>query len=143
MAANLYVDILEATLAGVASYLPNMIDHINVQSQVAAKGRQEFFKAFPMLEGAEHQDTVSRLAFNYRQANPTIDQATFVKEVGVQALMALGMKEHLAKLADLDISLKDVGKTKPHVPAGTGGAGTVKVAEDSNEFTELASEEVN
>lgn len=111
----------------------------NVQERVAASERRssEFFESWPQLKSddGKHVETVTRLGKVWRQLNPQGSKEQFIKEVGAQALVTLGL--HAVPPAE---------PPPPAPPPAHMGGGSAPIAPapmsnaPANEFTIIAEE---
>ena len=135
LAANLHLQVMRAATQNVARLLPQMIQHIT-QSQTQTRDLStQFFDANKQLVG--HEETVHRIGQVYRQLNPNATPETFIKEVGAQATVALGLQQTPAAAP------APVVQQAPHVPVGAGATAAQTKPVETNEFAILAQEDVD
>lgn len=91
MMARVHVNAVSAVLSHVAQQLPGVILGVMQQRDVNRQNEDKFFSAWPQLNRDKHGQAVASIARVYRQMNPNADSETFIKQVGAQAVVALGL----------------------------------------------------
>lgn len=89
--AQMHVNIMEASLAGIGSALPIMIDQVSTVKTSAEKYRRDFYSQFSSLDKPEYHDGVRQLAMALRAQDPNADPKTFMKKLGVAASVTFGV----------------------------------------------------
>lgn len=94
-AARVYLDAVTAATNILAHNLPAIMDnHTKLRADLqAAEGR--FFEKWPGLR--EHVGTVTQFGRVYRQVNPQATEEQFVRDVGAQVAVALGIVPETAR----------------------------------------------
>lgn len=146
MAADLFLDLYDSISQGLRSQMPGMVQGMMAQQKAVAAAEQQFFGAWPQLAKAEYRETVDRISNAYRQQNPSMDDATAVKEIGAQAWVALRLpiEELMAHTQDVPTPTPSTPVITPtHVPASAGNtlqSARTPVVATGNEFENLADE---
>lgn len=89
--ANLFMDVLDAVMAGVQQQVPHLISTYNTQTTAREEHEKAFYSANPKLDQGKHSEVVNSLAVAYMQANPQASSEKMIKEVGVMAMFQLGI----------------------------------------------------
>lgn len=89
--ARVYLDAAEAATLGVMENLPRVIASTMQNMRDAEAAETDFYKAWPALDRTKHHTAVMQLATAYRQLNPNTSKDDFIKFVGSQAIVALGL----------------------------------------------------
>lgn len=137
LAARVYVDVFESVLAAVNEMLPVRVTQLNQTSLQAAERTQQFYEAWPGLKTQEGHEKVLAIGRVYKQVNPDAKPEDFIRDVGTQASVALGVP-----IPGITEVTKDESPTQPHRPAGPGTvapppATPVDPRESPNQFTQL------
>ncbi len=139
MAADLYVDVFESVLGAVNQMLPHRVATINSVSLQAAERTNEFYSEWPGLKTTEGEKQVIRIGRVYRDLNKNATSEEFIRDVGTQASIALGIPipgvETIAATSD--------NLAPSHVPAGPGGVGgeaPIDLKQSDNQFERLNAE---
>lgn len=90
LTARVYVDAVVTSIQRVQQALPNIVTQIVSEREESRNAEEAFFQQWPQLR--EHKDTVTRIAAAYRQINPDMPQDQFMRDVGVQAMVMLGLR---------------------------------------------------
>lgn len=96
MMARVYLDATEAATMGVMQHLPRVITGVMQRMQEAETAEKDFYAAWPALDRTKHHDAVMQLATAYRQLNQNASKDDFIKFVGSQAIVALGLTQAVA-----------------------------------------------
>ncbi len=105
--SKVYFDAVTMALGQMHQQLPAAIARYMQTQQTYDGYETAFFEVWPQLEKADHA-TITRLAQAHRVANPNATPESAIREVGAQAMLALG------------ISLESAVPTTPaEVPADT------------------------
>lgn len=91
MLAKVHVNSVSATLHHVAQQLPRMILGIMDARQRNVENENKFYSNWPQLDRTKHGPVVAQIAQVYRQMNPNATPEDFVRQVGAQAVVALGL----------------------------------------------------
>lgn len=94
--ARVYLDTVEAATLGIMERLPATITGIMQRAQEAEGAERDFYAAWPALNKDTHGAAVMQLATAYRQLNPSVSKEDFIKFVGSQAIVALGLTQAVA-----------------------------------------------
>lgn len=135
LAAQLQLNVMEQVIQQVASMLPQFMDSHVGQQKTSADNRKSFFEAWPDLNKPEYEETLTRVALAYRQANPTANKEKTIKEIGAIAAITLGVVPNAQVAPPTNQPAQPA--YKPAMPGGGGRAAVVPV---TNEFTQLANE---
>jgi hypothetical protein len=131
--SKVYLDAVTASVGHMMTQLPGMIEATVNARKSADTEEAAFFEAWaPHGLKAEHRGTVITLGQTYRSVHPKATAAEFTRDVGAQAIIALG----LAK-ADPVI---ETPQAIPFTPASTSSAPGGRPVEKDNPFSELARE---
>ncbi|MHB0978386.1 MAG: hypothetical protein ACYC1K_03255 [Minisyncoccota bacterium] len=135
LAAQLQLNVMEQVIQQVASMLPQFMDSHVGQQKASADNRKSFFEAWPDLNKPEYEETLTRVALAYRQANPTASKEKTIKEIGAIAAITLGVVPNAQATPPVNPPVQPA--YRPTMPGGGGRAAVVPV---TNEFTQLANE---
>ena len=138
LAARVHAEVLDATVKGVLSHIPRMVQMEMTRAKQRNEIQAEFYEQWPKLVGQEQ--TVTRVAQMYGQLNPTASQEQTIKDIGVQAMLMLGLS--LDETPAQTPAPAQVRTPMPAAPAAPGGAtGMVpNPAPSSNEYVRMAEE---
>lgn len=95
MAARVYLDAVTAATNVLARNLPTIIDNHFATRNATDAAEARFFAQWPGLK--EKSADVIRFAKSYRHLNPNADEATFIRDVGAQVAVALGIPAEKAR----------------------------------------------
>jgi hypothetical protein len=87
LASQMYLDIYEQVMRQMQGMLPQAVQHIQQATTAGQKDESDFYDQWGAL--APHKDTVMRIGTVYRQMNPTAPKDQFIREVGLQSMIAL------------------------------------------------------
>jgi hypothetical protein len=128
LAANLYVDVFESVLGAVNEMLPGRVQQLNGISLEAAQKTEQFYDAWPDLKTVKGQEQIMRIGQVYRSLNRDATSEEFIRDVGTQASVALGIPiPGITALASVEETPAPAFK-----PGGPGGA-AIPVASDPRE----------
>lgn len=116
MMARVHVNAVSAVLSHVAQQLPGVILGVMQQRDVNKRNEDQFFSAWPQLDRSKHGQAVASIARVYRQMNPNADADTFIKQVGAQAVVALGLLQPGGQIAPASAAAP-ASRQPPFVPA--------------------------
>jgi methionyl-tRNA formyltransferase len=133
-AARLHLQVMRAAQQGLARMLPQMVQQINQTQSQAQTLTEKFFTANQALVG--HEQTVRKFGEVYRTLNPTATADDFIRDVGAQVSVALGLHQQAAPAA----AVVKAPVTPPHKPAGIGANAAVTKPVISNEFEAISME---
>lgn len=140
MMARVYLDATEAATMAVMEHLPRVITSVMADQQLASQNEQDFYKAWPALNRETHHATVMQLATAYRQLNPTASKEDFVKFVGSQAIVTLGLH---TQPAVAPASTPAVPSAQPHRPLAVSAPATRPLTPDNvSPFAQFAEEDL-
>ena len=126
------------TMAAATNYMmrmmPQVVSAITANTQNASAAEQQFFSQHAEL--TDHKDLVQRFGAAYRQVNPQASAEDFIRDVGAQVKVALGLHQQPAPAV--------AAAAAPHRPAGARAAAAAPTpAPSDNPFTVLAEEFLN
>lgn len=131
LVSRLFLDVYDAVFANVVSQLPALVAPVIDRREQARRYREEFFRAWPQLNKPEYTETVERIARAYRQANPNAPPDKAIREIGAQAIVALG----------IDAKPSTGASSASFKPAATGSAASKpQPQKQTNIWAELAQE---
>jgi hypothetical protein len=153
LAANLHIRVVEGVMQSVFQMLPGVISQQIHGNQTASQNENEFFKGWQELRKPEYNNTLVSIAQAYAKANPKATREKFIKDVGAQAWITLGLPfdQLQAKLGAPPPAPSPAAGPKPdvigpagYVPAGSpvgpnGGAG-VQTPAPGNKWEQLVTE---
>lgn len=90
---------------------------------------QKFWDAWPDLNPEEHTHTVAQLGAAFRQVNPNASPDDFVRLVGAQAMLALGITPQQANGQD---EVEEAPPARPFTPAGSAPPASGKPRKPTN-----------
>ena len=144
LAASLHANIVQEMTTWMAqtmqSIVPQMMDQFTRQRESQQRGEEVFYGQWPELK--DHADRVKQIATTYRQLNPSVQREQFVRDVGVQAWLALGLDaaKLAGKLTPAAAAPAARQKPRPPTPANPGGARDTSPPPPENPFSALARE---
>lgn len=137
MMARVHVNAVSAVLSHVAQQLPQVILGVMQQRDVNARNEEKFFAAWPQLKRDQHGQAVASIARVYRQMNPNADTETFIKQVGAQAVVALGLLQ--PGVMPVASAAAPVQRPAPFVPAAVSAPATTGMGQQTaNPFEVLS-----
>lgn len=141
MGARLFMEVYESVMRGVHMAMPGMMQNIGQVMTEAEKAETEFYSSWPGLNKDEYRADVVRLGAAYRQANPTADVNTFIRDVGAQAMVALKLPIPGAEQVEMPAAVTPApaAQVEPFIPASPSGGGQ-SAPVVKNPFTELSIE---
>lgn len=135
LAANMHLQVMRSATLNVARLLPMMIEQIQSTQSQSKSLEDKFYDAHPGL--AEHKGTVLRYGQVYRQMNPQATVEDFIRDVGAQASVGLGIVQQPKQQQQQPV----VQQTSPHSPALAGRQqSTPARMAPTNEFERIAEE---
>jgi outer membrane biosynthesis protein TonB len=149
LAATLQATVLEQAtqmaLQVVQQALPNYLDGYMQTRQQTQAGEDAFFSQWEELK--PHRERVMSIAKLYRELNPGVAKEQFIRDVGMQAWMTVGL-DAAALASKLDPQPAPVVEAPPpppqqqggYNPASPGAAPTPPPRAPSNPFSALAEE---
>lgn len=90
--SKLFLDVYDAVYANMMAQLPQIIEPVLAQREIARRYEEEFYRQWPELAKPEYKETVRRIAAVYRQLNRDVKPEQAIKEIGAQAMTALGLQ---------------------------------------------------
>lgn len=143
MAAKLHVEILNATVNGVLPHIPRIVQMQMKQAEQNADIQTRFYEKWGKLKG--HEETVQRVAAMYAQLNPTADAEQTIKDIGVQAMLMLGLPlDEVTAVPETPAAAPAPAPAAAAIsaPANPGGAAGMVPAppKSTNPFTQLSEE---
>lgn len=139
MVARAYVDVFESVIGAIRQMLPGQVTQINQEYTANQERTQAFFGAFPALATEEGQAEVVKIGKMYRELNPDASQDDFIKHVGVQASLSLGLP---IPGVEQPSEPQDDEPVPAFTPASSGGVTEVPTdpRQSSNQFERLNAE---
>jgi hypothetical protein len=137
IAAELYLQVYENVMNGVIAALPRMVQGVQQQTQAITSAEEKFYGRWDKLNTGEGKATVARLGAAYRQANPNTTLDDFIRDVGIQASIALQLPIE-GYTAPQEIPEERSQPSRP--PAGGASRPAVQSAASSNPFSAMAEE---
>jgi hypothetical protein len=136
LAAKVMLDSFDASVSILASMLPQMVEQIVSQRNVASEAQKAFYDQWPQLARPEYAPEIQRITAMYRSMNPKAPLKKALSDIGALAMTTLGIP-----LAPVSAPAPPAPAMRP-VPFVPGGAGTVPSAppssQDVNIFAHLA-----
>ncbi len=114
-AARVYLDAVTAATNVLARNLPTIIDSHFARKTETDAAEARFFTQWPGLK--EKTSDVIRFAKAYRHLNPNADEATFIRDVGAQVAVALGIPAEKARAQAAAVSPPVSPPAQPSMPA--------------------------
>lgn len=140
--ARVYLDTVEASTLAIMERLPQIITGQMQRVHEAEAAERDFYAAWPVLNKDTHGAAVMQLATAYRQLNPNVSKEDFIKFVGSQAVVALGLTQAAAPAAPAAPAAAAPG-APPHRPL-TGVAPATRPAQPAqvSPFAQFAEEDL-
>lgn len=132
IAARVYTDAVLTSIQRVQQAMPVLLQQQLEQHEQSRSAEERFFQQWPQLR--EHKDAVTRIAAAYRQINPDMPMEQFMRDVGVQAMVMLGLAAEEPQ--------QQKSKEKPFKPAARKKAPTALSAPAPKNHYELLDEEL-
>lgn len=85
--ARAYVKTMANTMAQMNRVIPAMVQKITAVQKRNTENEGKFYSRWPMIDRAQHGETVARLARTYRQMNPSASLDQMVEELGPVVMM--------------------------------------------------------
>lgn len=114
MAARVYLDAVTAATNVLARNLPTIIDNHFATRNATDAAEARFFAQWPGLK--EKSGDVIRFAKSYRHLNPNADEATFIRDVGAQVAVALGIPAEKARAQAAAVAPTATPTAQPTLP---------------------------
>jgi len=140
MVARVYVDVFESVVGAVNQMLPVSMARVQTEVTQASERTNQFYKAWPLLRTVEGEKTVLAIGKTYRAHNQGATPEEFIRDVGIQAAVALKLPIPGVTTAPeiVDDSLPPAG------PSGAAGSAASVVKNDGsqsdNQFERLNAE---
>lgn len=115
MAARVHINAVAAALNHVAQHLPQLVNGMLEVRQRSAEAEKTFYERWPQLDRSKHDTVVKQMAQVYRQMNPNASSDDFIRHVGAQAVVALGLLQPGASVAPAQPQAP--ARQAPFVPA--------------------------
>jgi hypothetical protein len=140
--ARVELDAVTASVSHMMQILPSIIETTLASRKGADADEGKFFEEWPLLNKPEYRDTIFNLASTYRSVNPRASKDDFNKNVGAQAIVSLGLLEHLAGNGGgaSVTEVSEVANPSPHKPVGAGRPAADLASRKTNVFDALAQE---
>jgi hypothetical protein len=126
LAARIHMEIVQNTLGVLAQNIPGAVNGVLEARKVHEGYEDAFYKQWPQLKAddAAQKNVVMQIARSYAHANPTADNATRIRQIGAQAMVALNLLPAAAPAAPV----APVVQQQAFSPAGQAAAATPQVA---------------
>lgn len=93
--ARTYLDAVENSVQAMTNILPQFILAVTEQQRNHTQAEEKFFGQWPQLK--EHRQTVEQIGQVWRAMNPKGSADDYIKQVGGQAIVALGLLNTLTQ----------------------------------------------
>ena len=117
----------QATLQMMQAHIPQVFQQMQQSQTQGKEGKEAFFNNWGELNKPEYQEKLLTIAQQYREANPTVPAEQFIKDVGTQAWIQVGLPvtDLATKLAGGNPAPTAAPVGSPtYSPASPGGAST-------------------
>lgn len=138
LAAHLHMQVMRATTQNIARLLPTLMENIQAQQKVSSGFTNQFFETHPTL--SDHQDTVIKYGQVYRKLNPDATPEEFIRDVGAQVSVALGL--HAQPVQEQPAPAVPAAPAPFTPSAARKSSGAVPKQQPTNEFELMAEEEL-
>lgn len=89
--SHMHMRIAESITQTLGQMLPQLISAQLQYMQSSQQNASKFYQEWPELQKPEYTETIARVAQMYRQMKPQATEQEFVRDVGLQAWMAVGL----------------------------------------------------
>lgn len=137
--SRVYMDAITGAVGHMTQAMPQLLEAALATRDTTSQAEVDFFTAWPKLNAPENKETLSRLGKAYRQLNPNVPAADFIRDVGAQAHIALRIPVEEAVPAVPASGEAPPAPSAPFKPAGSGSPGG-SPSGDKNAFTVLSEE---
>lgn len=140
LAAELHMQVMESVGKMMDAQMAGVMKSVQKQESDERQKEDAFYEAWPALK-EQDRAAIDRMANNYRQLNPSVDQATLIREVGAQAAIAFKLPLDM-ETGKIKATIPDDVGLAPHQPAGVAGGAVApaQVKAPTNDFTILSEE---
>ncbi len=143
LAAQLHLDVFEATVNAIVSALPRIIESQTQQRTARELAKQEFYTEFPALEDSKFERQVETAIVMYKQLNPQATRAQAIAAAGVQVSLANQIPLPTKFMSGLSAPAEPTQqRSASFTPAGAGAPASTPGFVNPNYFTKIAEEDV-
>lgn len=136
MFAEMYLDMYEGLVRSMHELMPPIIQQQMHYTTTGNRVKEVFYNKWDKLRG--HEATVERLGKAYIAANPEAEFKDFVNDVGIQAMVSLGLAVNGLQLDTAGVEVMS-RQAPPVAPMGRrGNPSTPRAQPSQNAFTELS-----